>query len=286
MWYDSFLYQLKNFVDVFNGGNFYWGDIINGTTMAVALFAVFTISAVITLIVNGTASSEIRLAKAFKRIKLFIARFGVIHKGNFTHFNKICVSQMPSAVKKACIKFIFNPSVDNQTALKRSLTRTADRSCTNAFIAYISVFGLGAIAAIATIALETFFLDGNNLWLAVSLFYGASMLIVMALQMYFISNKYKNVDAHIYSEVVSRCVKESESNAAIEKVQNKTQEKPVDSIDELRRVVLGLIESGASKELLELFKDGLMSVASTNYNSTADQLRLENLVTRINNYIA
>ena len=64
------------------------------------------------------------------------------------------------------------------------------------------------------------------------------------------------------------------------------QEKPVDSIDELRRVVLGLIESGASKELLELFKDGLMSVASTNYNSTADQLRLENLVTRINNYIA
>ena len=239
MWYDSFLYQLKNFVDVFNGGNFYWGDIINGTTMAVALFAVFTISAVITLVVNGTASSEIRLAKAFK-----------------------------------------------QTALKRSLTRTADRSCTNAFIAYISVFGLGAIAAIATIALETFFLDGNNLWLAVSLFYGASMLIVMALQMYFISNKYKNVDAHIYSEVVSRCVKESESNAVIEKVQNKTQEKPVDSIDELRRVVLGLIESGASKELLELFKDGLMSVASTNYNSTADQLRLENLVTRINNYIA
>ena len=240
MWYDSFLYQLKNFVDVFNGGNFYWGDIINGTTMAVALFAVFTISAVITLVVNGTASSEIRLAKAFKRIKLFIARFGVIQKGNFTHFNKICVSQMPSAVKKACIKFIFNPSVDNQTALKRSLTRTADRSCTNAFIAYISVFGLGAIAAIATIALETFFLDG----------------------------------------------KESESNAVIEKVQNKTQEKPVDSIDELRRVVLGLIESGASKELLELFKDGLMSVASTNYNSTADQLRLENLVTRINNYIA
>lgn len=112
------------------------------------------------------------------------------------------------------------------------------------------------------------------------------MLIVMALQMYFISNKYKNVDAHIYSEVVFRCVKESESNAVIEKVQNKTQEKPVDSIDELRRVVLGLIESGASKELLELFKDGLMSVASTNYNSTADQLRLENLVTRINNYIA
>ncbi|MDE6565666.1 MAG: hypothetical protein K2L47_01220 [Clostridia bacterium] len=286
MWYDSFLSQLKKFVGVFNGASFYWGDIINGTTMAIALFVLFTISAVITLIVNGTACSEIRLARALRRIKIFAARFGVIQKGNFIHFNKICVVKMPSAVRKACVRYIFNPSVDNQTAFKRSLTRTADRSCTNGFIAYISVFGLGAVAAIATIALETFYMDGNNLWLAVSLFYGASMLIAMALQMYFISNKYKNVDIQIYSEVISRCVKESDSNVVIEKAQTKAKERPVDSIDELRRVVLGLIETGASKELLELFKDGLMSVAATNYNSTADQLRLENLVTRINNYIA
>ena len=286
MWYDSFLSQLKKFAGVFNGASFYWGDIINGTTMAIALFALFTISAVITLIVNGTACSEIRLARALRRIKIFAARFGVIQKGNFIHFNKICVAKMPSAVRKACVRYIFNPSVDNQTAFKRSLTRSADRSCTNGFIAYISVFGLGAVAAIATIALETFYMDGNNLWLAVSLFYGASMLIAMALQMYFISNKYKNVDIQIYSEVVSRCVKESDSNIVIEKAQVKAKERGVDSIDELRRVVLGLIETGASKELLELFKDGLMSVAATNYNSTADQLRLENLVTRINNYIA
>ena len=58
------------------------------------------------------------------------------------------------------------------------------------------------------VILETFFLEGNNLFLAVSIFYGASILIAMALQMYYLSNKYKNVDIQIYSEIASRCVKD------------------------------------------------------------------------------
>lgn len=286
MWYDSFLLQLENFASVFTGKEFNWSDIVNGATVAVLLFAIFTISAIIAMIVNGTACSEIRLARTLRRIKGFVARFGVIQKGNFIHFNKICASKMPKLVKKSCVRYIFNPTSENQADLKRNLIRTADRSCTNAFIAYISVFGVGAIFAIVTIALETFFLDGNNLFLAVSIFYGASILIAMALQMYYLSNKYKNVDIQIYSEIASRCVKDEIADKVVEKSQNIASNKVIDSIDELRRIVYGLIESGASKELLGLFKDGLMSVAATSYNSTADQLRLENIITRINNYIA
>ena len=286
MWYDTFMFQLENFINIFKGEEFYWGDIINGVTVSILLFTLFTISAIVTLIVNGTTCSEIMLAKTLRRIQGFVARFGIIQKGNFIHFNKICVKSMPKSVRKSCIKFIFNPTSENQVNFKRSLTKTADRSCTNAFIAYISVFGICAALAIATIALETFFLEGNNLFVAISLFYGASILIALALQMYFIGNKYKNVDIQIYAEVVSRYIKDDDSVKIVEKVQNKVQNKPIDSIDELRRIVYGLIESGASKELLSLFKDGLMSVAATNYNSTADQLRLENIVSRINNYIA
>lgn len=286
MWYDTFLFQLQSFVDMFNGATFYWGNLINGTTITILLCAIFTIAATIAMIVNGTASSEVKLGRAFNQIKMFMARFGVIQKGNFIHFNKLCLRKMPAKVKKSCIRFIFNPTTQSKTALRRALINAADRSCTNAFIAYIIVYGLGAILAIATIGLETFYLDGNNLLLAVSLFYGASILIVMALQTYYISNKYKDVDMQIYSEIVSRYVGDEQAEIFVEKAQSKTIERAVDSIDELRRIVYGLIESGASKELLSLFKDGLMSVASTNYNSTADQLRLENIVSRINSYIA
>lgn len=286
MWYDTFLYQLESFADVFRGESFFWGNIINGTTITFLLCAIFTIAAAIAMIVNGTASSEVKLGKAFRQIKMFMARFGVIQKGNFVHFNKLCLRKMPAKVKKSCIRFIFNPTAESKTALRRSLINAADRSCTNAFIAYIIVYGLGAIIAITTIGLETFYLDGNNLFLAISLFYGASILIVMALQMYYIGNKYKNIDVQIYSEIISRYVGDEQAQIIVEKTKSKASEKAVDSIDELRRIVYGLIESGASKELLSLFKDGLMSVAATNYNSTADQLRLENIVSRINSYIA
>ncbi len=285
MWYDSFLSQFENFLDVFKGGNLYWGDIINGTIIAVLLFVIFTIAAVVALIVNGTACSDIKLVRTFRNLKMFTARFGVIQKGNFTHFNKMCLSKMPGQVKRACIKYIFYPNTQTQTNLKRTLIRVSDRSCSNGFIGYLSVYGVGAILAIVTIALETFYLESNNLYLAISLFYGASVLIVMALQMYYIANKYKNIDIQIYTEIISRYIDDGKAEAIEEKLANKSENKAIDSIDELRRVVYGLIESGASKELLGMFKDGLLSIASTNYNSTADQLRLENIVSRINNYI-
>lgn len=286
MWYDSFLSQIYDFIDVFDGGEIFWGDIINGATISILLVVLFTISAAIAMIVNGVCCGELKLAKCMRKIKAFTARFGVIQKGNFIHFNKLCVRAMPVSCRRTCIRYIFNPTTENQVNFKRSLQKVSDRSCTNAFIAYICVFGIGAITAIATIALETFYLEANNLWVAISLFYGAIFLIAMALQMYFLGNKYKNIDVQIYSEVVSRYVKEEKFDKINQKVQNKADNKAFDSIDELRRIVYGLIESGASKELLELFKNGLLSVASTNYNSTADQLRLENIVTKINNYIA
>lgn len=286
MWNDSIFNQFENFVGIFYGESFYWGDIINGTIVSMLLFAMFTLSAIIAMIVNGTASAEIKMGKSLKRIKGFAARFGVIQKGNFVHFNKMCLSKMPVSVKKSCIRFLFNPSTQNQAEFKRSLVRTADRSCTNAFIGYIVVFGLGAIMAIVTLGLETFYLEGNNLFLAISLFYGTTMLIAMALQMYFIGNKYKNVDIQIYTEVVSRFISEQDTMKIVQKAENKVKEGVVDSIDELRRIVYGLIESGASKQLLTMFRDGLVSVAANNYNGVADQLRIENIVSRINSYIA
>lgn len=286
MWNDSIFNQFENFVGIFYGESFYWGDIINGTIVSMLLFAIFTLSAIIAMIVNGTASAEIKMGKSLKRIKGFAARFGVIQKGNFVHFNKICLSKMPASAKKSCIRFLFNPSTQNQAEFKRSLARTADRSCTNAFIGYIVVFGLGAIMAIVTLGLETFYLEGNNLFLAISLFYGTTMLIAMALQMYFIGNKYKNVDIQIYTEVVSRFISEQDTMKIVQKAENKAKEGVVDSIDELRRIVYGLIESGASKQLLTMFRDGLVSVAANNYNGVADQLRIENIVSRINSYIA
>lgn len=286
MWNDSFLLQIENFVAIFNGKNIYWGDIVNGTIVSIFIFALFTISGLVAMIVNGTASGEVKMGRALKKLKGFAARYGVIQKGNFVHFNKICLSKMPKMVKKACIRFLFNPNTQNQVDFKSCLVKASDRSCTNGLIAYISIFGVGAALAIATLALETFYLEGNNLFLAVGLFYGAVLLIIMALQMYFLANKYKNVDMQIYTEVVSRFVKEENINANIQKAQSKTKEVVVDSIDELRRIVFGLIESGASKQLLELFRDGLMSVAAQNYNSSADQLRLENIVSKINSYIA
>lgn len=286
MWYDSFLYQLENFAGLFTGEEFYWGDLINGTTVSILLVLLYSLTFFIALLVNGTASSEIKMSKTFTRLKGFFARFGVIQKGNFVQFNKICISKMPAKVKKACVRFIFNPTLDNQSNLKLSLLDTSKKSCTSAFIAYIIIFGIGAILAVATITLETFYLENNGVGIAVSLFFGAVNLVILAVQMYYISNKYKNIDMQIYSDIVSRYVKEDNNNKILAKSQNKAENKGIDSIDELRRIVYGLIESGASKELLGLFKDGLLSVAATNYNSTADQMRLENIVTKINSYIA
>lgn len=285
MWND-FLTQFDGFVGIFRGEGFYWGDIINGTMVSILLFAIFTLSAIIAMIVNGTASAEVKMGRTFKRIKGFASRFGVIQRGNFVHFNKICLSKMPVKAKKACVKFLFNPSIQNQVAFKNSLEKAADRSCTNAFIGYIAVFGIGAVLAIVTLALETILLDGNNLLLAISLFYGTTILIAMALQMYFLGNKYNNIDIQIYSEIVSRFVKDETATKIIEKAQDKTKQNAIDSIDELRRIVYGLIESGASKQLLTMFRDGLVSVAANDYNGAADQLRIENIVSRINSYIA
>lgn len=286
MWYDIFLGQLESFADAFGGKQFFWGDIVNGTTMSILIFAMFTIAATVALIVNGTNCSEVKMGRTLKAIKAFTSRFGVIQKGNFSHFNKMCISKMPYSTKKSCIRFIFNPSTDNQTDFKRALSKSSCRCCTNAFIAYICVFGVGAVLAITTIALEMFYLEENSLFLAVALFYGAMLLIAMALQMYFIGNKYKNIDMQIYTEVVSRYLKSEVEDKNLQKVQNKAQNTAYDSIDELRRVVYSLIESGASKELLGLFRDGLLNIAATNYNSTADQLRIENIVSKINSFIA
>ena len=47
MWYDTFLFQLQSFVDMFNGATFYWGNLINGTTITILLCAIFTIAATI-----------------------------------------------------------------------------------------------------------------------------------------------------------------------------------------------------------------------------------------------
>lgn len=286
MWNDSFITQINNFIQIFYGKPFFWGDIINGTTVSILLFAVFTLAATIVLIVNGTACGEIKLSRTLKGLRSFIARFGVIQKGNFVHFNKICMSKMPRTVKKYCARFVFNPTTQNQANLKRSLTKTAKRSCTNAFIAYMVIFGLGAILAIATISLETIYLDSNNLFLAVSLFYGTMILVAMALQMYFIGNKYTNVDLQVYTEIVSRYLRDEDAQKVTQKISVKTKESEVDSIDELRRIVFGLIESGASKELLTMFRDGLVNIAATEYNGASDQLRLENIVSSINSYIA
>lgn len=284
MWYDSFLFQLQGFANMFRGQSFYWGDIFNGTTVAILLTAIFTLAFAIAAIVNGTASGEVKLARSFRRIRKYAQKFGVISKSNFIHFNKACIGQLPQKVKKAIAKFIFNPSGDTQLALQNSLNKCAARSCTAAFIAYIVLFGIGAVVAVVAIALESFYLKGNTLWLAISLFYGAILLVTLALQMYYISNKYKSVDTLVYTEIACRVPRE-ETLARKQQHQEAVKKTP-DSIDELRRVVYGLIEGGASKELLSLFKDGLSGVAATKYNSTADQLRLENIITRIDRYMA
>lgn len=165
------------------------------------------------------------------------------------------------------------------------------------FVAYIVLFVIGVLLGVAVSVLETFYYSGENLWVAISIFYGAILLVATAVQMYVVSNKHANVVDDIYMQVVghstlvmqnSKQNKQSEQSLPIVKKEQEKQpepqkEKPIDSIDELRMVVNDLIAKGASKELLKLFKSSLESVAKTNFTSHVDNLRMKNIIEKLQN---
>lgn len=191
--------------------------------------------------------------------------------------------------------------MQTQSLFKKEMQKATMESGVAGFVTYMVIFVFGIILSVAVSVAETFFFNGENLWLAISLFYGALLLIAMAVQMYLIGNKNASTIDEIYIQIASRsmliCDKKcraeqnkkdvlaTRKDEQIEKTSSViNKEKPIDSIDELRILVASLIERGASKELLDFLKNSLKSVAQTEYASYVDNLRIKNIIQKLEDY--
>lgn len=288
MWYDNFIKNLQNFIGQFSSGNFLWHNFINDTVVALFLTIAFSISAIAVLLLNGFLCGEVKIGRALKRTKRYFLKNDILKKENSAIFCKYCLNNLSKKARVLCEQYAVNPTYLNQQSLQKCLKNISHSSCVAGYIFYILFFTAMFLFAIATSFVESIWFSASTYSLAVSIVYGVILLIVVSAQVYYIGNKYDCVEVDLLQEIVSRVVKEKSAKVIKTTPQPKLQKtyNDIDGVDELRRIVYGLIDSGASKQLLSMVKDSLICVAKTKYNSHVDELRINNIVEKIDNYIA
>lgn len=171
--------------------------------------ALFVIMAVIIVVYNALWCNELRLVKGYRQATLRFAQINHIDEYNKRLFEKNVIRILPSRVRKAWKEMIYYNSASSKEKLKKAIECDYDMGTFIGIIIMLTTYIVSGILMVISGAINVDFNSFHGFAMGIALVIGAFCVLVVVIQMCYISAKYAEVTTNIYDALCDRVAKTS-----------------------------------------------------------------------------
>lgn len=282
--------------------------------MAIAFSAALILTSIVVMVSTGIWSDMSRFNRAHRSCKKFFTKQSVVKSDNLNLFKKKCVAKLPKSVRESWIKFETGSQPLQKTDIKAVMADSFNKGGTNGFIIFLFMFLAMTALLLISMGIGGNYGNINAICLCVTLMLGVFLIIVQALQLYYMDKKHSGKVEEIYETIVARmlinkemavveCLHSSraddfESLAKTMEVEKKLKEgytslegmnidriintaEVSDSFCELENMVDTILASDVSRDTLNLIRQSILAVSKTEYARPLDELRLKGILRKL-----